>query len=370
MLGTVQVNNLNLLQGPLTEIENYLLFIGKGGGENEGNLLAVNAQTDLDAVLGLGDCTLKKQVAAAQANGKQNWNAAVLPLADDADWQDGVDFALEEQVVEGIVRTDPIAASSEVERMQAKGESIMARHMAPVFLAGSVRGIDAETETWAQYVTAVRPILKDIAADQVTITANNWGTELGTYMGRLCDKSVTVADTPMRVKTGPLVGVWSDKPRDKNGQPIDMATLDALDKARFSVPQWYPSYPGIYWADGNVLDVPGGDFQSIENLRVIQKCMRRVYPLAVGRIGDRTLNETPASIAAAKMFFARPLREMSKTRTVMGIPFPGEIHPPAEDAINIFWITKYKVEIWITARPYNCPKEITCNLLLDLTNYA
>lgn len=114
----------------------------------------------------------------------------------------------------------------------------------------------------------------------------------------------------------------------------------------------------------------GGDYQVIENLRVIQKCMRRVYPLAVGRIGDRTLNETPASIAAAKMFFARPLREMSKTRTILGTPFPGEIHPPTDKAVNIVWLTKYSVEIWITVQPYNCPKAITCNLLLDLTNYA
>lgn len=369
MLGTVQVNNLNLLQGPLTEIENYLLFVGRGAGENEGKLLSVNAQTDLDAVLGLGDSNLKTQVAAAQLNAGQNWNAAVLPLAADATWDAGVDFAIEEQIVEGIVITDPVRNSTMVEAMQAMAERIMAKYMAPVFMAGAVRGL-TDDETWADYLTAMRLVTNGIVADQVTLTASLWGTELGTYTGRLCNKSVTVADTPMRVKTGTLLGSWSAKPQDMAGRAIDMATLDSLDKARFSVPQWYASYDGIYWGDGNVLDVNGGDYQTIENLRVIQKCMRRVYPLAVGRIGDRSLNETPASIAAAKMYFSRPLREMSKTRTILGIPFPGEIHPPTDKSVEIVWITKYKVEIWITAQPYNCPKAITCNLLLDLTNYS
>ena len=126
----------------------------------------------------------------------------------------------------------------------------------------------------------------------------------------------------------------------------------------------------MYWGDGNVLDVNGGDYQVIENLRVIQKCMRRVYPLAVARIGDRRLNQTPASIAQAQTYFMAPLRAMSRSRTILGIVFPGEIEPPQEGDITLTWVSKYSVEICLAARPYNCPKKITCNLLLDLTNYA
>lgn len=369
MLGTVQVNNLNLLQGPLTEVERYLLFVGRGAGKNEGSLIAVNAATDFDAVLGEDESNLKTQITAAQLNAGQNWNAAVLPLADGADWQAAVDLAVEEEQYEGIVLTDPISSPEQVEDMQARAENIMAKHMAPVFMAGALRP-PAEAETWEAYLTFARSVTADLVADQVTLTAALWGPELGAYMGRLCNKSVTVADTPMRVQTGPLLGAWSTKPVDADNRAIDMAALRSLDAARISVPQWYAGYPGLYFGDGNVLDVPGGDFQVIENLRVIQKCMRRVYPLAVAKIGDRTLNETPASIAAAKMYFTRPLREMSKTRKVLGVPFPGEIHPPTEKAVTIVWQSKYKVEIWITARPYNCPKDITCNLLLDLENYA
>jgi hypothetical protein len=369
MLGRVQVNNLNLLQGPVREVENFLLFTGRGNGTNEGKLIHVNSQTDLDAVLGLPASNLKTQVTAAQLNAGQNWNAALLPLREDDDWRSAVDIAVEEITVEGIALTDPIAAAADIERMQAKAESIMAKHLAPVWIGGAVRA-PLESETWEDYRSAIAPITANVVADQVTLTASLWGHELGAYCGRLCNKSVTVADSPMRVKTGPLLGEWSERPRDADGRAIDMATLYALDAARISVPQWYPGYPGTYWSDGNVLDVPGGDYQVIENLRVIQKCMRQVYPLAVGRIGDRTLNETPESIAAAQMHFARPLREMSKSRKVLGIPFPGEIHPPAKDAVTLVWCTKYALEIWLTARPYNCPKDITCNLLLDLTNYA
>ena len=369
MLGSVQVNNLNLLQGPLDAVENFLLYTGRGAGTNEGKLIAVNSQTDLDAVLGLEASNLKKQVTAAQLNAGQNWNAAILPLREDGDWQEAVDMAVNEMQFEGIALTDPVTETRDIERMQAKAENVMAQHLAPVWIAGAIRP-PLETETWEDYRAAAAAITKDVVADQVTLTASMWGHELGTYMGRLCNKSVTVADTPMRVKTGPLLGEWSDKPKDKNGRAIDMAMLYALDKARISVPQWYPGYPGLYFGDGNVLDVPAGDYQVIENLRVIQKCMRRVYPLAVGRIGDRTLNETPESIAAAQMYFARPLREMAKSRKVLGVPFPGEIHPPAKDAVTLVWLTKYELEVWITAQPYNCPKAITCNLLLDLTNYA
>lgn len=369
MLGQVQVNNLNLLQGPVTEVENYLLFVGRGAGVNERKLLAVNSATDFDALLGLEKSTLKTQLVAAQLNAGQNWNAAVLPLPENVDWRDAVDIAVEEEQYEGIVLTDPISESAQVEQMQATGESVMAKHMAPMFLAAAARA-PLESETWAEYAAAVRPITRDVVADQVTLTCSLWGPELGAYMGRLCNKSVTVADTPMRVKTGTLLGEWTVKPQDADGRNLDMATLHTLDKAGFSVPQWYPGYRGVYWGDGNVLDVEGGDFHSIENLRVIQKCMRQVYPLAVGRIGDRTLNETPESIAAAQTAFTRPLRAMAKTRKVLGVPFPGEIHPPTDKAVTIVWLSKYQVEIWITVQPYNCPKQITCNLLLDLTNYA
>lgn len=370
MLGKVQINNLNLIQGTLPSVENYFLYVGRGGGKGEGSLITVNQSTDLDAVLGADALNLKTQVEHARLNAGQNWSACVLPLSENKPWQDAVDYAMELTSVESVVLTDPVTTVGEVENMQAKAESIMARYMRPIFLQGRAPAFDPAVHTWPSYQELVTPIIQSIAADQVLITPSIWGYELGTLAGRLSNQSVTVADSPMRVKTGALLGNWLTKPKDKDGRALDMSVLEALDKARFSVPQWYPDSPGMYFGDGNVLDVPGGDFQAIENLRVIQKCMRKVYPLAVARIADRALNQTPASIAAAQSYFMRPLREMSHSCKILGHVFPGEIEAPKDGDITIHWPEKYAVEIYMAARPYNSPKKITCNLLLDLKNYG
>lgn len=372
MIGKVQMNNLNLKQGPLPSVENYLLFVGRGANTNENKLLTVNAQTDLDTILGSADSVLKKQVKAAQLNGKQNWNACVVPLDGVMTWAEGVDFAMENTSVEGFVVTDPVENAAGVESMQAKCESIMSTYMRPMHFIATTRGIDNTPdtgETWADYVTAIKPITNAIAADVGEVVPTLWGMDQGTLGGRLCDQSVTVADSPMRVETGSLLGEWSTKPTDKNGTPLSMAVLADLERARFSVPQWYSDYPGVYWADGNVLDVPGGDYQVIENVRVIHKAMRKIYPLAVARIANRILNSTPQSIAYNSSYFMRPLRQMSKSVEINGITFPGEIHPPKDGDIVISWESKYEVQIYLSAQPYNSPKKITANLMLDLKNY-
>lgn len=367
MLGRVQVRNLNLMQGPLPAVENYFLFVGRCAGTNEGKLITLNQETDLDAVLGEAGSELKRQIEAARFNAGQGWNGCVIPLAEEATWEDAVDFAMERTSVEAIAITDPVATVAEIEAMQAKAESIMARYMRPLFFIPRSRG-PLPTETWEDFLDAVRPVIQNVAADQVTPVATIWGPEVGSYAGRLANSAASVADSPMRVATGPLIGAWTERPVDVNGRVLDLSVLTALDAMRWSVPQWYPDYPGTYWGDGNVLDVPGGDYQVIENLRVVQKAMRKVYPLAVARVADRRLNSTPASIEAAKTYFMRPLREMSRSTMILGEVFPGEIESPQDGDIVITWPSKYSVELYMAVRPYNSPKAITCNILLDLSN--
>lgn len=369
MLGKVILNKLNLMQGGFNEVERFLLYVGRGNGTSEEELITVGNATDLDVVLGASDFNLKTQIAMARSNAGQDFSAAVLAMPEGMSWKDAVDFAMEQTNVEGIVLTDAITSVGDVEEMQQKAQDIMGRYMRPLFMAGCARQMES-SETFSEYQTAIRPITKGVVADQVTLTPSIWGYELGAYMGRLCKATVSVADTPMRVMSGALVGKWTEKPKDSTGREIDLSILESLDSDRFSVPQWYPGYDGTYWADGNVLDAEGGDYQVIENLRTINKCMRRVYPLAVARIGDRRLNQTPESIAAAKTYFLRPLREMSKGFKLMGEYFPGDIVPPEDDDMTITWPTRNEVILGIAARPYNCPKKITVNLALDLTNYA
>lgn len=365
-LGTIQINRMNLFQGELSEVDMHFLFIGTGG-TNVGSVLSISQETDLDEELGVETTTLKNQVMAAMYNGGQNWSASVMPIASGTEWPAAVDYAMSVTSCEAIVLTRPITAGSEIECMQTKAENIMATYMRPVFFMCAVRGCNPATETWAAYTAAMAAITDGIAADSVAVVPYLWGHDLGTLAGRLCDASVTVADSPMRVATGPLAGIWSDKPVDSSGAAISMAYLKTLDTNRFSVPQWYPDYDGMYWGDCNMLDVDAGDYQVVEHLRVINKCIRRIKPLVIARIGDRRLNSTPASIAENKTYFMRPLRAMSKSVTINGLTFPGEIRPPDGDSIVISWTDNETVVIYITAQPYTCPKKITVNLALDLS---
>ncbi len=367
MLGSVQINKLNLIQGALPDVERHFLFIGDCV-TNAGSILTIGPDTDLDAALGVADSVLKTQVLAALQNAGQNFIASVMPIQAPTTWDEAVDFAMESITCEAVVLVDPITVNTDLEAMQTKTDEVMALYMRPIFFMAAARAIDPVTETWDAYITAIEPLTENVAADQVCIVPYLWGHDLGALAGRLCDRSVTVADTPMRVATGPLSGEWAARPTDMNDAAITLAQLKQLDANRFSVPQWYPDYPGTYWGDCNILDVPGGDYQVVENLRVIQKAMRKIYPLAVARIGDRRLNSTPVSIAENKLFFMRPLRAMAKSVTILGRTFPGEIEPPADDAIEIVWMDKTTVQIYLTIKPYNCPKNITVNLALDLSS--
>lgn len=51
MWPTIQVNQVNQLQGETKEIERVLLFVGKGS-THIGETLPVNTQTDFDTLLG------------------------------------------------------------------------------------------------------------------------------------------------------------------------------------------------------------------------------------------------------------------------------------------------------------------------------
>ncbi|SHJ72053.1 DUF2586 domain-containing protein (plasmid) [Halodesulfovibrio aestuarii] len=367
--GQIQINRLNRMQGPFNEVERYFCYIGQGS-TNQGKLVPLNTDTDLDEVLGSAESILKTQIEAAKLNAGQNWNACAFVLDENITWDKAVDTVMEQAKVEAIAVTDPITASTDLEAMRDKQASVRAQYQRPLVFIATIAKINPETESWSDFITRATALVTGIKADCVSVAPYIWGHEVGTYAGRLCDRSVTVADSPMRVETGELKGQWSNKPTDKDGREIDTSILKALANARLSVPWWYADYEGLYWTDGHLLDVEGGDYQVIENLRVVQKAMRRVYKLAVARIADRKLNSTPDSINYHSGYFMRPLREMSKSVEILGQVFPGEVKPPKDGDIVISWPTRTTVGIYMAARPYNCPKAITCNLMLDLSNPA
>ncbi|AHF77575.1 Tail sheath protein [Sodalis praecaptivus] len=364
---TVTVNQINQLLGETTDVERTLLFIGTGD-KNVGKTLAVNAQSDFDALLGDADSPLKNDVLAAVANAGQNWWGFIHVLAADSKadaWATAVKAAQRVCSVEGVVLSDDISAKTIISQAATLRSELTAKYGRWVWFILAVQGMQ-EKEAQADYLKRLATLQQDIAEKGVQLVPRLWGNEPGVLAGRLCNRGVTIADSPARVKTGALLNLGSDEhPLDAAGAPLELATLQALEAQRFSVPMWYPDYDGFYWSDGRTLDVEGGDFQSIETLRIVDKAARRVRLLAIGKIADRSLNSTPGSIAAHQTLFARPLREMSTAANINGVSFPGEVKPPQDGDVTIVWKSKKAVDIYLVVRTYEVPLQITISLLLD-----
>ena len=365
-LGKVQVNNLNQGQGDITAIERHFLFVGRAGAAaEESKLFSVGAQTDLAATF--ADSPLRKQLIAAQLNAGQNWTAAVYPLAAAENVFEAITDANEVQSFEMVVFCDISVSSAELTAKQTYLQSLQASHGRFVSGIAAVAGINAATQTWATYETALVALQNGVAAHLIVPVPQLHGNNAGVLAGRLCNRGVSIADSPMRVATGAVIGLGA-APVDSAANPLTLATLGTLSNARFSVPQWYPDLAGTYWGDGSTLDATGGDYQYIEHLRPVHKASREVRILAIRRIADRALNSTPASIEFNKSYFMKPLRNMSKSSVILGTQFPGEIQPPRDGDITIVWTTNKAVTIYMVVRPYNSPKEITVNILLDLSS--
>ena len=223
-----------------------------------------------------------------------------------------------------------------------------------------------DAEAWADYVVRMTELQAGLAAYSVQLVPRLWGSESGVLAGRLCNSSVTVADSPARVATGPLVGIAQNPlPVDGTGAEIGLDTLQALNEARLSVPMWYSDYDGCYWADAVTLDVENGNYGVIENVRVTDKVSRRIRLKAIPKIKNRSLNSTPGSIAANQTYFAGVMRDMAKSVTINGTQFPGEVQPPRGGDVTITWEDADHVKIYAIVRPYNSAAVISITVALD-----
>ncbi|MFV7560716.1 DUF2586 domain-containing protein [Aeromonas sp. PS2Canimalfood6] len=364
----VQINNLNQMQGPVTEVERHLLFIGTAP-TNTGKLLSLNTQSDFDTLLGEGDSELKTNLLASRDNAGQNWTAAAYVLPEDGDWLAAVRTAQQTQSFEGVVVLGQEWDQAGINAAHALNQELIAKWGRWQFMLLAVPGIVSTGEgsqDWSEYEATLAALQDGIAASSVSLVPQLWPNLAGVYAGRLCNRAVSIADSPCRVKTGALVGL-GNKPVDKAGITLPLATLQTLEQNRYSVPMWFPDYDGTYWADGRTLDAEGGDYQVIENLRVAYKVARRMRLRAIARIGDRSFNSTPGSTAAAIMYFGKDLREMAKATTINGQPFPGDIASPKDGDISIQWTAKNLVSVYVVVRTVDCPKGITVNIMLDLS---
>jgi len=370
-LGKAIVNALNLGQGPFPTVENYFLFIGVCA-TNVGTLLYLNTDSDLDIELGAADSELKRQVQAAKLNAGVGWACAAIPVADGSLWDAPVDMAMNANVdIECIVICTPVAAQADLTAMHAKAVDLQATYARRVFILATAAPINptpVSGQSWAEYVAALNPLTDTLVAPLVQCVPYIYDDAVGILAGRLCNAQTSVADSPMRTATGSIVGQdQSTLPVDKDGIIYSGAHAKALNDLRFSVPAFYPGYPGVYWSDGEMLDVPLGDYLVVENRRVIDKAARAVYLVLIGLIANRSFNSSATGEAWAKSELMRPLRAMSKSTVFNGIPFPAEINTPKDDAITIVWESKTVVKIFMKATPFDSPKELTANLMLDLS---
>ena len=361
------VNQINQQQGETNEVERCVLFVGKGT-VNVGKTLPVNTQSDFDKLLGESDSQLKSDVMAALANAGQNWWGFVHVLAADAEpdaWAEAVRAAQVSCSVEGVLLSDDVSTKATINQAIALRSELIAKFGRWVWFILAAQGMQ-EDEAQADYLTRMSTLQDGIAEKAVQLVPRLWGNDPAVLAGRLCNRAVTIADSPARVQTGALVSLGSDEmPLDGAGEVLELSTLQALEMQRFSVPMWYPDYDGFYWADGRTLDVEGGDYQSIETLRIADKAARRIRLLAISKIGNRALNSTPGSIEANQSLFMKPLREMSTAVSINGTQFPGEVKPPQEGDVTIVWKSKKAVDIYIVVRTYEVPLQITINLMMD-----
>ncbi|AJJ65144.1 DUF2586 domain-containing protein [Yersinia aldovae] len=376
---TITINQLNQRQGKINEVERTVLFIGSAAADSEipGDLIALDSQSDITLVLADADTALRENVRAAQRNGGQNWQAYALVLAADAQPGDDMLAILSAQQmisVEGVICTIPITTVADgrtkINLYAALRAELTNKYGRWVWSMLTVSGPVAlpVAMSWSAYQAFLAELETGIAAESVQLVPALWGNEAGVLAGRLCHRSVTVADSPARVKTGALIGLGIDSaemPVDSNGVEVTLAHLRAMHDLRYSVPMWYPDYEGMYWSDGRTLDVVGGDYQIIENLRIADKVARRVRIQAISKIADRSMNSTPASIAAHQTFFARTMRGMSHSSQINGVMFPGEVKSPQSGDVVITWSDIETVSIYLVVRPYGSAKTIQIGIMLD-----
>ncbi|RZP88991.1 DUF2586 domain-containing protein [Vibrio vulnificus] len=389
--GKVSVSSLNQYQSDINEVERRLVFIGETSVVAlQNKVTALSARTDLEALFTpsveaveeVAPKTAKAKKAAeevavainepewplqvlqaAQLNAGQNWTASFVGIAADGDWKAAFDMANKIQSFEGVVVLKPVAEQADINAMRDKLASVEAKQAR--FMFGMMCLAPIGSQTWSAYKTKAAELITGAKAERVLVVPTLLGADIGVLAGRLCHRSVTIADSPMRYKTGPLLGITGVLPKDSEDKEMPIELLSELDSMRYSTPQDYPGEEGWYWGDGNTLDSETGDYKIIEVLRPVLKACRRVYKIAIPTIADRSLNSSPNSVARNKKLYMKPLLEMAAPVVINNVPFPGEIEPPTDSAVEINWVNDKATQIFITVCPVGSQKDITIGVGVD-----
>ncbi|PTT51265.1 DUF2586 family protein, partial [Aeromonas sp. HMWF015] len=172
----VQINNLNQMQGPVTQVERHLLFVGTAPS-NTGKLLSLNTQSDFDKLLGEPASELKTNLQAAMANAGQNWTAAAFVLPTDMEWQEAVRAAQKTQSFEGVVVLGQEWDEAKINAAHALNQELIAKWGRWQFMLLAVAGINAaeqDGQSWSDYEAALVTLQDGIKAESVTLLPQLW----------------------------------------------------------------------------------------------------------------------------------------------------------------------------------------------------
>lgn len=360
--GKVSVAAIQTGSGATKQVERSVLFIGQAP-ENNGSILAINAQSDFNGLFGAVESPLKTQIKAWQRNGDDLVSGYAIAHGAGDDVMALIDQAMDQDVSpEIIVICTPVTGKAEIESYQAKALEILSGLARRVRFLLAAPGL-TEGQNWSDLVTALQPLTDGVVGERVAIIPLLFGDELGGVTGRLCKSAVTIADSPMRVLTGAMS--LMPLPTDAAGNPLTNSTTAALDTLRFSCTQFYPDFDGVYFGDVNMLDAEGGDFQQIETGRIVDKAARAVRIIAIQQIKNRRLNNSTSGIEFGKRVMGKPLRDMSKSINIGADKFPGLIDAPKDDSINLTFMDATTLQVVLKVKPIDSPNTIIVGIMLD-----
>lgn len=350
--GSVTTTNDNLQQGTPEGIANRFLLVGTGT-TNPGTIQFISSTTDIEKALGAGALGKNVQALIDNAIAGGDVYVAVYVLKDGEDFTHALKAAEKVKFnAELLVVADQLSAKADIEAVQTELSRLkpLGKFMAALV---AVPGI-ADDQSWSEYVAANVTLIGDVSADHVCIVPQLTDTAIGALTGRLCRDDLSIGDTPIRTKTGPVLSL-GELPSDKEGDDYAYEHAKALNDVRLSVPVPHENQPGIYWSDASLLDSPTGDYKNLEILRVILKGSRLVHSRMFSRLGDRTLNNSKAATIAGQDYAQVPLNDMARTRPDGE---PGEIYKPVDGDVQIFWVNDEEFEMSVAMQPVKSAKKI------------
>ncbi|MGR6871180.1 DUF2586 domain-containing protein [Pseudomonas sp. HK3] len=360
MLGHIETKNENRSQGASDDIERTFLIIGRGM-KNTNQLHFVNQETDFEDLIGESELLRNIEAFKEEALQGGSFSGAVYPLGDGQIWSDAVDSAVNSNYkFEFFVVVDLFDSSADLLSVQTKINELGAKNVF-TFALVALPSIDSDNQTWAQYHTYLNNIVSDVVAENVMAIPQINITNVGSIAGRLCRVDLSISDTPIRTKSGPVFGL-GETPLDSDNKKYTNAQAKAIESLRLTVPQKYAGQGGTYLSDANTLDKATGDYKVAEILRPVLKAMRKVHERMWTRLGDKTLNKSKVSIAAAESFAKKPLDEMAQTIRRDDEVIPGDIYPPQDGDVTIQFTGQNSIVTYLAVRPIDSPKKITNKL--------